>query len=249
MGKKKKEAPKAEVPEWVVTFGDLMSLLLCFFVLLVSFSEIKKPREYKEVIDSIQEALGVKGGLGLAQLLESTDNSMVSFKDERAKRDDNKKSTDENTDPNVKGRETLVNIVQEGARHAIGGSIMFEAGSAELTAMAQDMIQESIAPKIRGLNYICPVVGHAWGIEEKRSGYGFDELAYKRALAVKNFLVRECGVDAAILRVESAADSEPMTLGDGSGQGAGTNRRVQVYQTGRTIDQVHPDPNYTGMSP
>ncbi|MCA9303684.1 MAG: hypothetical protein KC996_06150, partial [Phycisphaerales bacterium] len=26
----KKEAPKAEVPEWVLTFGDLMSLLLCF---------------------------------------------------------------------------------------------------------------------------------------------------------------------------------------------------------------------------
>ena len=24
-------------PAWVVTFGDLMSLLLCFFVLLLSF--------------------------------------------------------------------------------------------------------------------------------------------------------------------------------------------------------------------
>jgi chemotaxis protein MotB len=27
-------------PAWVVTFADLMSLLMCFFVLLLSFSEM-----------------------------------------------------------------------------------------------------------------------------------------------------------------------------------------------------------------
>lgn len=246
MGKKKKEPPKAEVPEWVVTFGDLMSLLLCFFVLLVSFSEIKKPREYRKVIDAIKDSLGVEGGLGLAKLLESTDNSMVSFMEERARRDDDKKSTDENNDPNVQGRKTTVSIVQEGARHAIGGSIEFEVGEYELTKASKDMIKDAIAPKIRGLNYICPVVGHAWGLEEKRSGLGYDELAYKRALAVKEFLVRECAVDPQILRVESAANTEPMSLDQGSGQVGVSNRRVQVYQTGRTIEQVHPDPNFTG---
>lgn len=246
---KRKKPPKAEIPEWVVTFGDLMSLLLTFFILLVSLSEIKKPREYKKVIDAIQEALGVEGGMGLAQLVERTDNSMVTYKDKRAKRDDNKKSTNENVDPNVQGRETLVNIVQEGARHAIGGSIEFLAGSAELGKAQQDIIQRDIAPKIRGLNYICPVVGHAWGLEDKRSGLGYDELAYQRALAVKRFLVRECGVDGSILRVESAANSEPMAIDRVGGQGGVSNRRVQVYQSGRTIDQVHPDPNYTGNAP
>ncbi len=246
MGKKKKEAPKAEVPEWVVTFGDLMSLLLCFFVLLVSFSEMKKPREYQKVIDAIKESLGVEGGLGLARLIESTDNSMVSFKEERAQRDGQKKSTNENTDPNVQGRQTMVSIVQEGARHAIGGSIEFEVGDYQLSKVAQDTIRDAIAPKIRGLNYICPIVGHAWGLEEKRSGLSYDELAYKRALAVKEYLVRECAVDAQILRVESASNTEPMSLDQGSGQVGVSNRRVQVYQTGRTIEQVHPDPNFTG---
>ncbi|MBL4809068.1 MAG: OmpA family protein [Phycisphaerales bacterium] len=242
----KKKAPKALVPEWVVTFGDLMSLLLCFFVLLVSFSEMKKPREYQKVIDSINEAMGFKGGMGLAHLLEQADNSMVSNQEERARRDGNERSTNKNNDDNVQGRETLVNIVQEGARHAIGGSIMFEVGEFELSKRNQDMIRESIAPKIRGLNYICPIVGHAWGLEEKRSGLGFDELGYRRAQSVKDFLVRECGVDAAILRIESAGDTEPMSLNDGSGQAGGSNRRVQVYQTGRTVSQTHPDPNFTG---
>lgn len=246
MGSKKKEAPKAEIPDWVLTFGDMMSLLLTFFILLAAFSEIKKPKDYKELVESINSAMGANGGLGLAALLESVDNSMVSYRDERAKRDDNKRNTNENVEQSVPGRETQTNIVQEGARHAVGASIEFEPASFELTKRAQDLIRDQIAPKIRGLKYICPVVGHAWGVEEKRSGYGFDELAYKRAQAVKDYLVREGGVDPAILRVESAGSSEPASLGDGGAQGAASNRRVQVYQTGRTLEQTHPDPNFTG---
>jgi len=246
MGKKRKQAPKDEIPAWVLTFGDLMSLLLTFFILLAAFSEIKKPREYKEIIDSINDAMGASGGLGLAALLESTDNSMISYRDERARRDGNERNTDENTNPSVPGRETQTNIVQEGARHTVGASIVFEPGSHELSQRAKDLIRDQIAPKIRGLNYICPIVGHAWGVEEKRSGLGFDELAFKRAQAVKDCLVREGGVDPVILRVESAGVNEPVDLAGGSGQGGASNRRVQVYQTGRTVDQTHPDPNFTG---
>ena len=41
---KKGRPPPPGVPEWVVTYGDLMSLLLCFFILLAAFSEIKQER-------------------------------------------------------------------------------------------------------------------------------------------------------------------------------------------------------------
>ena len=30
------------VPEWVVTYGDMMSLLLTFFIMLVSMSQLKE---------------------------------------------------------------------------------------------------------------------------------------------------------------------------------------------------------------
>jgi chemotaxis protein MotB len=46
-------------PKWMVTFGDLMSLLLCFFVLLLSFSEIDR-QKYKQVAGSMAEAFGVQ---------------------------------------------------------------------------------------------------------------------------------------------------------------------------------------------
>ena len=36
------------IPEWVVTFGDMMSLLLTFFIMLVSLSEIKEEETYQQ---------------------------------------------------------------------------------------------------------------------------------------------------------------------------------------------------------
>ncbi len=46
-------------PLWVTTFGDLMSLLLCFFVLLLSFSEIDR-QKYKQVAGSMEKAFGIQ---------------------------------------------------------------------------------------------------------------------------------------------------------------------------------------------
>lgn len=243
---KRKSPPKAEVPDWLVTFGDLMSLLLCFFILLAAFSELKQPREYQKVLDAIKEALGAQGGMGLSTIRNSNSNSMVNFFNEQAKRDGEKRNTNENIDPSVVGREDKSAVIQEGVRQAIGTSVLFEPGSDELPRAAMDMLRTQVAPKISGLNYICPIVGHAWGMEDKRNGLDHDELGYRRAMAVKSYLVRECGVDPSILRTESAANNEPMSLAAGPGQDQGENRRVQIYQTGRILSQVHPDPNYTG---
>ena len=46
-------------PLWVVTFGDLMSLLLCFFVLMLSFSEQDR-KKYRMVSGSMNRAFGIQ---------------------------------------------------------------------------------------------------------------------------------------------------------------------------------------------
>jgi chemotaxis protein MotB len=54
-----KKAVSSAIPPWVVTFADLMSLLLAFFVLLFSFSELDKAK-YKQVAGSLRDAFGVQ---------------------------------------------------------------------------------------------------------------------------------------------------------------------------------------------
>jgi len=43
---KRKPIQSPGIPEWVLTYGDLMSLLLCFFILLAAFSELKKEEDF-----------------------------------------------------------------------------------------------------------------------------------------------------------------------------------------------------------
>lgn len=47
------------LPAYMATFADLMSLLMCFFVLLLSFAEIDALK-YKMVVESLENAFGVQ---------------------------------------------------------------------------------------------------------------------------------------------------------------------------------------------
>ena len=47
------------LPGWVMTFADLMSLLMCFFVLLLSFSQMDLSK-FKRVAGSMEKAFGVQ---------------------------------------------------------------------------------------------------------------------------------------------------------------------------------------------
>ena len=55
------QAPKCPScpPAWLATFADLMSLLMCFFVLLLSFSEMDALK-FKQLAGSMSQAFGVQ---------------------------------------------------------------------------------------------------------------------------------------------------------------------------------------------
>ena len=58
MAKKKEDPPKPGAPAWTATFGDLMNLLLCFFVLLFSMSTIDAAK-YQEIVNSFAETFSI----------------------------------------------------------------------------------------------------------------------------------------------------------------------------------------------
>src|SRR4051812_31722328 len=55
--------PPAGAPEWVVTYGDMMSLLLTFFIMLVSTSELKKDdAKFRSMLNAIHQIFGPEWG-------------------------------------------------------------------------------------------------------------------------------------------------------------------------------------------
>ncbi len=73
------------VPTWIVTFADLMALLLCMFVLLLSFASMDINR-YRSIADSMKEAFGVTLISKLAGVVElEGDISRKNIRSRRAK--------------------------------------------------------------------------------------------------------------------------------------------------------------------
>jgi chemotaxis protein MotB len=59
--KKKQDAGPGGVPEWMATYGDLVTLLMCFFVLLFAFSSIDA-QKFEAVMKSFQGSAGILSG-------------------------------------------------------------------------------------------------------------------------------------------------------------------------------------------
>ena len=62
-------AKTAPTPKWIVTFADLMSILVCFFILLLSFSIMDAQKFYK-IAGSLKDAFGIQQERLLASVVE-----------------------------------------------------------------------------------------------------------------------------------------------------------------------------------
>jgi chemotaxis protein MotB len=65
------DCPKCEegLPPWLATFADLMSLLMCFFVLLLSFATVDAVR-FKKMAESMKDAFGVQREIPAAEIVK-----------------------------------------------------------------------------------------------------------------------------------------------------------------------------------
>ena len=231
MAKDECNCPPEGAPEWVVTYGDMMTLLLCFFVILVSLSEIKKEDEYRAVVDAVQQAFGMKGGGGAMPTQDNPEMSLIPRLDEVQLQ--RKKETEHSNadDPGIDGREREVTKVREGQKFAVGGRITFEPGNADLTPLAKRGLI-AIASQIRGNNNKIELTGHA-ASREISVGSTYKDLwllSYARTKAVMDFLTgEEIGIRPERIRLVANADYEPVKKKVFGWAQLEPNRRVEIY--------------------
>ena len=73
------KCPPEGLPEWMGTFADLMALLMCFFVLLLSFSEMDVLK-FKQIAGSMKYAFGVQNKIDIKDIPKGTSVIALEFR-------------------------------------------------------------------------------------------------------------------------------------------------------------------------
>lgn len=71
--------PPPGLPAWLATFADLMSLLMCFFVLLLAFSEMDVLK-FKQIAGSMKFAFGVQNKIEVKDIPKGTSVIAMEFR-------------------------------------------------------------------------------------------------------------------------------------------------------------------------
>ena len=73
------KCPPEGLPAWMGTFADLMSLLMCFFVLLLAFSEMDVLK-FKQIAGSMKYAFGVQNKIEVKDIPKGTSVIAMEFR-------------------------------------------------------------------------------------------------------------------------------------------------------------------------
>lgn len=245
-------------PKWVTTFGDLMSLLLCFFVLLLSFSEMDKAK-YKEVAGSMEKAFGVQRKIKTLQTPKGTkiiardfDQSAIPTepKDEiikYAKKEDVVAEIENEVASGFENDAELIKaeMTEEGLRIRMMGETAFSSGSAALRPQMIPLLKR-IARVLQHTEGEIVVSGHTDNIPVRGGRFKSNlHLSILRAYSVADLLLHYGGIEASRMATMGFGEYRPFAT-NLTENGRRKNRRVEITlrmpdQKPQTAERIEPD--------
>jgi chemotaxis protein MotB len=231
------EETPAGAPEWTVTYADLMSLLLTFFILLASMSEIRENDKYQGMADSLHEHFGQSLPADAIMPGETKPRSALFASLTLAGRAKRKSLLENLFDPAKDNAQALprVRIVRPGSRTTVGTVVYFADHSTQLDAAAREDLIET-AELLRGKPQKIEVRGHTSQQAVQQDSADAWRLAFDRAENTMDFLVNQLRIEPKRIRLSVAGAHEPAsTSADPAEQQA--NTRVEVF----LLDEVAPE--------
>ena len=212
----------------MITYGDMMTLLLCFFILLFSFSTLDVVK-FKNVIVELQGALGVLSGgpmvlnLGDIPAKQITDNPSASTRrmeeiQEKIKDEVDQEGLEQSIETSINERGLLIRFTD---------AVLFDLGSADLRPEAfpiLDVINEELAT----INNRVQVEGHTDSTPINTPLFPSNwELSTARATAIIHYLIENGGLAPERLSAAGYAFYHPV-LPNTTAENRSRNRRVDI---------------------
>jgi len=239
MGKRNnnKEGATLNPNMWMVTFSDLLMLLLTFFVMLLTMSSMDS-KKLKEMFRYLKESAGVlelagtRGITDLASFIAELNETQISYKiDETLLRDLLMPflKPDETAEQRLKELNELVNITDDerGIVFSFQENILFDSGKATMRDEGYAVL-ELIATAIETCPNDILIMGHTDSIPIHADVFQSNwELSMYRGLSVHEYFVEKKELPAPRFSVGGYGPARPLYPND-TERNRALNRRVEI---------------------
>ena len=258
MAKKKEEfkLPPGTPAPWMSTFSDMMTLLMCFFVLLFSMSEVDAAK-FEEVAKSFQSTISIfrAGSKAVGDgILVSNGVSQLNMLDEyintSGKTAEADTTVEDPTKPGGAAEDKLSEELAEKIEEALAenmmtdqvdvdfnadyvtltlnGAFLFDSGRADIKPDAVPVLNKIGVLLTKYADSEIEIEGHTDSVPLNGGRYeNNDVLSSYRALAVFDYLKENASLDPGI--VKHSGRGEYMPIADNATpEGRAKNRRVEI---------------------
>jgi chemotaxis protein MotB len=220
---------------WLLTYADLITLLLAFFVIMYGMSSADA-KKFSRLAESMRRAFNVdilEGMPGRSIMEQSMDMSAVNVADEAL------------INAEIAGLETLYGTVSDfleqkgltdrvemslrsdGVAISISGNMLFTSGRAELRPDAVDLLH-TLGQALAPLSNQIRVEGHTDDVAPVGTDYPTNwELSGARSVSVVRWLAEIEGIDPGRLSAAAYSEFRPAVAND-SPRGRSKNRRSEI---------------------
>lgn len=236
--RKKERGNEGGSASWMTTFSDLMSLLLTFFILLFSMSNVSGDK-FNQVAYSLSNSL-LGGGDGIM------DGVIVPFEDENTGTNETAVPVREldtmGMDPElIEMYNRVINFVEQngiedkvlisadpnGVYVNVSNAILFGKESASISREGRSVLK-SVGKLLNQLDNKVVIEGHTDNIPNAYGQYATNwELSVSRAVAVLRYLNEKERVHATRLSAVGFGEHQPLAPND-SEENRARNRRVNI---------------------
>ncbi len=240
----KKEAKCEEgAPEWMVTYGDMMSLLLTFFILIVSFSSIQES-EYQKAMGSLRGALGILKYK--ESMIKLSPKKFIQLSGLRTAPTDVKISDIERfIEANNLTDSITVEVTKNGIAIRLQNPVLFDIGKADLKKSGYPILNKIIELANTYPNKI-RVEGHTDDLpihtKEFRSNW---ELSAIRAINVIHYFQESGHVNPRRMYYVGYGPYKPLVPNTSEANRA-KNRRVEIYLENVSPAEARANPDVYG---
>lgn len=232
---KKQEAPENH-ERWLITYADLITLLLVFFIIMYSMSQVDQSK-YESLSQSLNlqfnkadSILEMNSGLtdGMNPSMSNGIEGKLSQENEEQKLEEFKNQIDTYIQEHELDTEVTVEDTKRGITITMNDVFLFDLGKADLKPPAFD-IMDHLATLLPELDAKVAIEGHTDNVPMKTGSYYKDnwELSLQRSLSVLRYLTGKVNMDDNKFIVTGYADTMPKVPND-TPENRAKNRRVEI---------------------